>query len=300
MEGPLAFQMRRFTAAEINDCGLHILNLPQVAARLAGGFTIAASVEQLEPAIQEALDEGGFVELERVRHLPGMTRAVLRTLRKIWAADFDLAAAGRDRHRRILEMSLIEARLKSRLPQAVMMPRNLRDAALKRIRHAPRILGEIRIEGISFIAPVWRPLIEALREVVPVEWIAPTEADTGWFRGKIARLDPAAMTPAVVSCADIRHEVVESLDESRWPVYGKLHGDYHSDALKNTDAELRQQDAEMRRSLVDSCRRQGIVRVNSILPVRAPGRAGAPLFLLANCRRARPDFMPKIAYAYLP
>lgn len=213
MEGPLAFQMRRFTAAEINDCGLHILNLPQVAARLAGGFSIAASVEQLEPAIQEALDEGGFVELERVRHLPGMTRAVLRTLRKIWAADFDLAAAGCDRHRRILEMSLIEARLKSRLPQAAMMPRNLRDAALKRIRHAPRILGEIRIEGISFIAPVWRPLIEALREVVSVEWIAPTEADTGWFRGKIARLDPAAMTPAVVSCADIRHEVVESL---RW------------------------------------------------------------------------------------
>ena len=153
VEGPLAFQMRRFTAAEINDWGLHILNLPQVAARLAGGFTIAASVEQLEPAIQEALDEGGFVELERVRHLPGMARAVLRTLRKIWAADFDLAAAGCDRHRRILEMSLIEARLKSRLPQAVMMPRNLRDAALKRIRHAPRILGEIRIEGISFIAP---------------------------------------------------------------------------------------------------------------------------------------------------
>lgn len=164
MEGPLAFQMRRFTAAEINDCGLHILNLPQVAARLAGGFTIAASVEQLEPAIQEALDEGGFVELECVRHLPGMTRAVLRTLRKIWAADFDLAAPGCDRHRRILEMSLIEARLKSRLPQAVMMPRNLRDAALKRIRHAPRILGEIRIEGICFIAPVWRRLIEALRE----------------------------------------------------------------------------------------------------------------------------------------
>jgi len=61
--------------------------------------------EQLEPAIQDALGEGGFVELEHVRHLPGMTRAVLRTLRKIWSADVDLSAAGRDGQRRIAEMS---------------------------------------------------------------------------------------------------------------------------------------------------------------------------------------------------
>jgi len=39
--------------------------------------------------------------------------------------------------------------------------------------------------------------------------------------------------------------------------------------------------------------RAGIVRVNSILPVRTPGRAEAPLFLLTNCRRARPDSTPK-------
>ncbi len=55
----------------------------------------------------------------------------------------------------------------------------------------------------------------------------------------------------------IRH----AIDENRWPVYGKLHGDYHSDALKNTDAELRQQDAEMRRNLVDACRRSGLAVV---------------------------------------
>jgi hypothetical protein len=48
--------------------------LPQVAARLAGGFASPASAEQLEHAIQEALDEGGFDELERARHLPGKKR----------------------------------------------------------------------------------------------------------------------------------------------------------------------------------------------------------------------------------
>ena len=46
--------------------------------------------------------------------------------------------------------------------------------------------------------------------------------------------------------------------EGRWPIYGKLHGDYHSEALKNTDGELREQDEEMRRSLIDSGRSHGL------------------------------------------
>jgi NAD-dependent SIR2 family protein deacetylase len=50
-------------------------------------------------------------------------------------------------------------------------------------------------------------------------------------------------------------------DEGRWPVYGKLHGDYHSERLKNTTSEIQQQDAEMRRNLVEACRRQGLAVV---------------------------------------
>ena len=45
---------------------------------------------------------------------------------------------------------------------------------------------------------------------------------------------------------------------SRWPVYGKLHGDYHSEKLMNTSDELRQQDEEMRRSLVTACQGGGL------------------------------------------
>ena len=95
VEGPLAFQMRRVAAARANECGLQILNLPQLAARLAGGFTMPVTPEHLEPAIQRALNEGGFTELERVRHLPGMSWAVARTLRKVWDADVDLRALDR-------------------------------------------------------------------------------------------------------------------------------------------------------------------------------------------------------------
>jgi hypothetical protein len=86
----LAFQRRRAAAARANECGLQILTLPQLAARLAGGFTAPLATEVLDLTVQHALAEGGFVELDAVRHLPGMNRAVSRTLRKVWDADIDL------------------------------------------------------------------------------------------------------------------------------------------------------------------------------------------------------------------
>lgn len=63
--------------------------------------------------------------------------------------------------------------------------------------------------------------------------------------------------------ADLKEpeKIRRAVDENRWPVYGKLHGDYHSDSLKNTDTELREQDAEMRRNLIDACRRRGLAVV---------------------------------------
>jgi hypothetical protein len=73
--GALAFPMRRVAAARANECGLQILTLPQLAARLSGGFTTPISSEHLDLAVQRALAEGGFLELEMVRYLPVMTRS---------------------------------------------------------------------------------------------------------------------------------------------------------------------------------------------------------------------------------
>lgn len=53
-------------------------------------------------------------------------------------------------------------------------------------------------------------------------------------------------------------KVADALDAKRFPIYGKLHGDYHSVELKNTDEELRDQDAEMRRALVQACKTNGL------------------------------------------
>ena len=52
-----------------------------------------------------------------------------------------------------------------------------------------------------------------------------------------------------------------AISDRRFPVYGKLHGDYHSDALKNTSGELRAQDEEMRQALVDACQTSGLAVV---------------------------------------
>lgn len=47
--------------------------------------------------------------------------------------------------------------------------------------------------------------------------------------------------------------------DSRWPIEVKLHGDFRSRRLKNTDDELRKQDSRLRNLLVASCRRFGLI-----------------------------------------
>lgn len=56
-------------------------------------------------------------------------------------------------------------------------------------------------------------------------------------------------------------KLAQAWSEARWPIYGKLHGDYHSEKLKNTVEELRKQDEDMRRGLVDACRGKGLAVV---------------------------------------
>jgi hypothetical protein len=51
----------------------------------------------------------------------------------------------------------------------------------------------------------------------------------------------------------------QSIGEGRWPIEVKLHGDFRSRRLKNTGDELRNQDVRLRRMLVDSCQRFGLV-----------------------------------------
>lgn len=63
----------------------------------------------------------------------------------------------------------------------------------------------------------------------------------------------------VVASLDNTRTAREALRSDRWPLVCKLHGDFQSSRLKNTSEELRTQDAEMSRLLVDSCQRFGLV-----------------------------------------
>ncbi|HZD70631.1 MAG TPA: SIR2 family protein [Actinomycetes bacterium] len=70
-------------------------------------------------------------------------------------------------------------------------------------------------------------------------------------------------TTAKLTVADLeRHELAQrALAESRFPLLVKLHGDFHSARLKNTTAELQQQDAKLRQALLEGSRRFGLAVV---------------------------------------
>jgi len=68
-------------------------------------------------------------------------------------------------------------------------------------------------------------------------------------------------TSSILTAGDLGEpkKVARAFAEQQWPIYGKIHGDFHSEALKNTSEELSSQDAEMRRVLLDTCRNQGLL-----------------------------------------
>ena len=213
VDGPLAYRMRRIAAARGGEVGVQIVTLPLLAARLVGGFTRPARAQDLDPAIRTALEAGGFAEIESIRGLPGMTRSVARTLTKVWQADLSLAdRAGRSA--RLADLAVVEERVRANLPAGALTPRDLRDRALERLAHAAAVLGSVELDRLVGVAPVWRPLVEALDQTVALSWRNPGVADIAWFPGKvITDQRPAAATMAMVSCANPRAEVMEAL---RW------------------------------------------------------------------------------------
>lgn len=65
----------------------------------------------------------------------------------------------------------------------------------------------------------------------------------------------------VTATLDSSRIALQALNEGRWPLLTKLHGDFQSTRLKNTSTELREQDANLRRALVEAGRRHGLAVV---------------------------------------
>jgi hypothetical protein len=205
--------MQRLTAARERAIGREILTLPLMAASLAGGFATAAGSDVLYPAIQAALAEGGFQVLGAVSTLPGMPRAVLRTLEAAWRSDIDLHCLPTN-VARFEDLLAIETRIRTLLPPARMLLRDLRDAALARVNLAGLVLGPVTLSGIIDVDPVWRPLLIRLAQHTNLTWDGHRGSAPSWFTGvyKVRPATSPATTRAEVS-ADPRSEVVEAL---RW------------------------------------------------------------------------------------
>lgn len=213
VDGPLAFRMRRVEAARGSVLGQEILTLPLLAARLAGGFRRFADRDRLAPAIAKALDQGNFRDIDGVKNLPGMIRAVMQTLDRVWTADLDLEALA-TKSPRLADLALIEQRVRAALPTGAMLPRDGRDAALARIQFASAIFGSVTLDGLVDVDPIWRPLLIALASRIDVSWVTAGVIDRSWFPGSVSV--SVGTPPQRIDgelCADPRAEVVEAL---RW------------------------------------------------------------------------------------
>lgn len=76
-----------------------------------------------------------------------------------------------------------------------------------------------------------------------------------------ANLPATKQSRPTVAAIDSAERAMRCLNESDWPLIAKLHGDYQSIAIKNTEAELQEQDARMRRVLVEAGKRFGMIFV---------------------------------------
>ena len=187
VQGGLAFATRRAAAARDGENGLQIMTTTQLASRLAGGFLHQVTGEELEFVVASALHAGGFEDIETVRHLPGMTRAVARTLRVAWNADIRLAHAP-DGNVRIRDLARLENRVRGFLAGGARLPTDLRDEARARMQWAPSVLGPVTIMGVHYIEPVWRPLIHDFCAMAPVVWTAPApDMDPAHARLELAK-----------------------------------------------------------------------------------------------------------------
>jgi hypothetical protein len=118
--------MARVNAARAGAHGIQILTMGQMAARLAGGFLAPIDSESLRDAVREALPETDLGELESIKTLPGMVRAAVSTLDKVWRADIDLSSSSNPR---LKELAALEENDLRRLPPSMKKTRVIFDLA---------------------------------------------------------------------------------------------------------------------------------------------------------------------------
>ena len=84
------------------------------------------------------------------------------------------------------------------------------------------------------------------------------ETATTIARNLLTTSDSSNLIVAGIDSAD---RACRCLQENDWPLLAKIHGDFQSVELKNTEDELQEQDERMRSVLVEACRRFSLIVV---------------------------------------
>lgn len=203
--------------ARENRLGHRVVTLAGLAGRLAGGLGSVVPAAHLKQALQNPpLNE--LASLRTIAELPGFARAAARTLTSVWLAGIDLAAkaAEPDAHQRWLELLALQEHVRSTAPTGALLLQDLVAAALARVHLAPRLIGELRLEFVDEVPPVYRPLLTHVASQVPTSWLRWPGPPPTWTVGtEITVLQQAQQQPtlAIESCADPAHEALEAL---RW------------------------------------------------------------------------------------
>ena len=219
--GGAAAAALRLETARAGAHGCEIRSIEQAAARLASGFLGPVETDALTEAAAEIVrdaSEADLGDLVSISDLPGLPNALASTLGRAWSAGIDLAerAHAQPGSARLATLAKLEAAILTRLPTAMLRPADLVQRALRRIAHAPRVLGPIECRFLPDLAPCWRPLLLALARHVDVAWNAGPCPMPEWVRSgglQLIASKPATPMLSAVTCATARHEVVEAM---RW------------------------------------------------------------------------------------
>jgi len=191
------------------------MTIEQLAARLAGGMLGVVDRDSLREAVKNVLPETQLGEIEDIKDLPGMVSAAADTMSKAWRAGIDLQARAAD-HPRIRSMATLENAVLQALPASMMRPDDLVSTGLQRLDHVPALFGPIDIVGATELSPVWRPLLHAVAERVPVRWNAGPRPIPEWLDQNVVEIcqtEPRVPEDLIVSAATAHHEAVEAM---RW------------------------------------------------------------------------------------
>jgi hypothetical protein len=120
------------------------MKIGQLAARLAGGLYRPLDPDTLRDAVRDALPAVAMGELEPIKNLPGMVRAAVNTLDKVWRAGVDLSAG---KHPRLQALRALEEDVLRRLPPSMKRPTELVELACNRIVYAKAALRALSARG---------------------------------------------------------------------------------------------------------------------------------------------------------